>query len=421
MAFTRAAAKQAAKHLEIENQYLDPNKTDGLDLVASIISSRTNQSRSEYRAIDTLLDREILSASGRLVLPNGENLYSRLLSLSDRLMVPAKYRLLKNRSVVGIGGRFSSGKSQFINSLLQGANLPVGQTPMTSVPTYLVCESGPENREHGIYAYTRKGVRVLLDEKKLDAISHEFETTYGLGLAQFLSFISVCVPQGLSPELALLDTPGYNNAEHPISDSYTDREKAHTQLRAIDALIWILDITNGTMQKDDIEFIRNLNQARPILIILNKSDLKKESEQEKIRREVENIAKSNGLQVFDVLLYSAQYPQNFGESNQRIQEFLNTISKQTTGEEKIDQEIKKIMDTLDQTFKTAINQLKERRDQIGKLIFRSNRVFEMQGLVSLYGNLNTEIDTMQRQQNDLQEIRRELERELYRLSKGHFP
>lgn len=423
MAFTRVAAKlAAAEPSKPENPYLDPQTTDGLDLVAAIISSETSQSKAEYHAVDTLLDREILSVSGRLVLSNGEDLYNRLLSLSDRLMVPAKYRLLKSRSVVGIGGKFSAGKSQFINSLFPGSNLPVGVNPMTSVPTYLVRESNRKNAEQGIYAYTRKGSRILLDENKLDAISHKFKDTYNLGLAQFLSFIAVYLPQGLPSSLALLDTPGYNNSENSISDTYTDLEKARSQLRVVDALIWVLDIQNGTLQKSDIEFIQNLSQACPILFVLNKSDLKTPDEQKKIQEEVRATVQNNQLNVFDVLLYSAQYPENFSESIQRIHEFMDMVARKTDRAEKIDDEIRTILDTLNQAFKTDIHELKERRNRIGKLIFRSDHVFEMHGLVSLYGSLNTEIDAMQQHQNDLREIKRELKKALSNLQKkGRFP
>lgn len=424
MPFTRAAAKlAAAEPSKPENPYLDPQATDGLDLVASIISSETGrQVRAEYRAVDTLLDQGILSASGRLVLSNGETLYNRLLSLSDRLMVPAKYRLLKSRSVVGIGGKFSAGKSQFINSLLPESNLPVGVNPMTSVPTYLVCESGRKNPTQGIYAYTRKGSRLLLDEEKLDAISHKFKDTYNLGLAQFLSFIAVYLPNGLSSSLALLDTPGYNNSENSVSDSYTDLEKARTQLRVVDALIWVLDIQNGTLQKNDMEFIQNLSQACPILFILNKSDLKTPNEQQKIQEEVRATVQNNHLNVFDVLLYSAQYPENYPDSIQRIQEFMDMVAQNTSRAEKIDDEIQTILDTLSQTFKANIKELKERRNRIGKLIFRSNHVLEMQGLVSLYGSLNTEIDAMQQHQYELSDIKRELKKALSNLQKkDRFP
>lgn len=421
MAFTRAAAQKAAiEPSKPENPYLDPQAKDGLDLVADIISPETGRSKTEYYTVDKLLDQKILSASGRLVLPNGEALYNRLLSLSDRLRVPAKYRLLKSRSVVGIGGKFSAGKSQFINSLLPGSNLPVGVNPMTSVPTYLVCESNQKNPGQGICAYTRKGTRILLDEEKLDAISHKFKDTYNLGLAQFLSFIAVYVPQGLSPKLALLDTPGYNNAEYPISNAYTDCEKAHTQLRVVDALIWVLDIQNGTLQKNDIEFIQNLSQTCPILFILNKSDLKTPDEQKRIQEEVRSTIQNNYRNVFDVLLYSAQEPHGYPESTQRIHAFMDMVAQKTDGTEKIDEEIRTILNTLNQAFDTAIKELKERRNQIGNLIFKSNHIFEMKGLVSLYGSLNTEIDAMQQHQMELKDIQRELKKALSNLQKSNL-
>ena len=187
MAFVRNRNVSAQSVSGTSNPYL-ANESAGLSLVAKIVSSTPYGRNKAYYTVDQLIDNELLSFSGNLELSNELDLYNRLMSLSDRLRIPAKYHLLKNRAVVGLGGKFSAGKSEFINSVLGRQELlPTAQTPTTSVPTYII--SGDADR---VSAYSTKGAHISLDSDAVKAISHDFQNTYGLGLAQY------CVCFGLS-------------------------------------------------------------------------------------------------------------------------------------------------------------------------------------------------------------------------------
>lgn len=102
----------------LKNKYLQ-DQTEGLLLVADIISAMPHGRSKTYYKVDAIMDEKLLSLSGNLNLNNELDLYSKLVLLSDRLMIPEKYKLLGNRAVIGLGGKFSSGKSLFINSLPQ--------------------------------------------------------------------------------------------------------------------------------------------------------------------------------------------------------------------------------------------------------------------------------------------------------------
>ena len=274
MVFNRKKAiENAKKEDDINtNVYLDDNNI-GADLVLNVISNRANYNIRDYKIIDKLIDKEILDDCSILRLENEYELYSRLAALSDRLINRLKYKLLKNKVIIGVGGQFSAGKSAFLNVIIgkksnDKIELPTSISPSTAVPTYIVNGKKSEILLSNIY-----GGEISIDNAALLAISHAFKEKYGLGLAQYISFIGITIP-GFFENIALLDTPGYSKSDNNIKDKFTDENKAKAQLRLVDYLIWLVDVQNGTLQNEDITFIKNLNLKNKILILVSKCDLK---------------------------------------------------------------------------------------------------------------------------------------------------
>lgn len=368
--------------LKTGNRYLDEPE-QGLALVARIISS-DHQRQRQYEELDYLMDEKLLRSTGRLNLENELKLYGHMMALSDRLL-EGKYHLLKNRTVIGLGGRFSAGKSLFINSILgRDELLPVDQAPTTSVPTYII--SGDCDK---VGAYTTKGASLELDAEAVGAISHGFQNTYGLGLAQYLSYLSVSVT-GFQNGIALLDTPGYNKADETVIDAYTDSRKAYDQLRAVDCLIWLLDVSNGTLTDKDIKFIRELNLSTKILIVVNKCDLKTEKEYTAVVDQVKSDAIAAGIDLYEVVPYSSRKPDQY-EGKDKILEFFSYARDSRTHTEDLAQEVKDIAGQIDAAFQIRSNELQSDRNNLGRAIFHSSKIFEIEALVELYGELNSTI------------------------------
>lgn len=366
--------------LKTGNRYLDEPE-QGLALVARIVSS-DHQRQRQYEELDYLMDEKLLRSTGRLNLENELKLYGHMMALSDRLL-EGKYHLLKNRTVIGLGGRFSAGKSMFINSVLgRDELLPVDQAPTTSVPTYII--SGDCDK---VGAYTTKGASLELDAEAVGAISHGFQKAYGLGLAQYLSYLSVSVT-GFQSGIALLDTPGYNKADETVIDTYTDSRKAYDQLKAVDCLIWLLDVSNGTLTDKDIKFIRELNLSTKILIVVNKCDLIKSYMA--VVEQVKSDAIAAGIDLYDVIPYSSKYPDQ-EKGKDKIMEFFSYARDSRTHAEDLAQEVKDIAGQIDAAFQSRSDELQNDRNNLGKAIFRSSKIFEIEALVELYGELNSTI------------------------------
>ena len=257
---------------ETENIYL-ANEETALQFISRIIPIKNKVSRDYYlgNKLKGMIEKQFLNVISNIEFPNKASLQQKLEILSDKLVEEKRYSILNNRVVIGLGGKFSSGKSKFINSILHAGEelLPEDQNPTTSIPTYIV-----QGKVEEINAYTNNGEKILLDKEALQALTHHFYRKYNIGFSSFIHSLVVSEPDMPYSNIAFLDTPGYNKADNiediKLKKGESDECKAYEQLRKVDFLIWLMDIENGVIQQNDIEFIKSLNLNTPILIVILK-------------------------------------------------------------------------------------------------------------------------------------------------------
>ena len=261
---------------ETENIYL-ANEETALQFISRIIPIKNKVSRDYYlgNKLKGMIEKQFLNVISNIEFPNKASLQQKLEILSDKLVEEKRYSILNKRVVIGLGGKFSSGKSKFINSILHAGEelLPEDQNPTTSIPTYIV-----QGKLEEINAYTNNGEKIVLDKEALQALTHHFYRKYNIGFSSFIHSLVVTEPDMPYSNIAFLDTPGYNKADNiediNLKKGESDECKSYEQLRKVDFLIWLMDIENGVIQQNDIEFIKSLNLNTPILIVINKIDKK---------------------------------------------------------------------------------------------------------------------------------------------------
>lgn len=391
--------------MEEKNEYLD-DANKGIELIARLLSydKKNNKKRNTIKQLDYLLDRKVLEVSGRLNISNEMELYDKLIKLSDKLYEQNKMKLLKNRAVIGIGGKFSAGKSRFINSILDCDILPEDQTPTTSIATYIVKE-----QDEDVKAYTYNDQDISLNMQAAQALTHAFYKKYGLGFSQFINNLVINVPEFNYSNVALLDTPGYNKADSGVKRNATDVEKAYTQLKTVDFLIWLVDIENGVIQERDIDFIRSLKIVNPILIVFNKADKKTEKAIKKILKSSKEVLNGSGLKVFDVIAYSAFETKEYFTDG-RLDEFMLGANESTSHNEDIEKQILDIVNKLLRDFSAEKRRLVMRRNDVGNVIFRSEDILEIQTLVKIYTEMMVSIDEVDKYTRSFKNTKREIEK-----------
>lgn len=401
----------------VENKYLS-NSDNALDLIGKIlpITKKSYHQIRTVKRIDALLDVDLLGSLRHIQLEHEARLQIKLTQVSDKLFEEKKYQILRNKSVVGIGGKFSAGKSKFINSLLhaEGELLPEDQNPTTSIPTYIV-----QGEAEKINAYTFENEEVSLDVESMQALTHKFYKKYNMGFASFIDSLIIIEPEVPYSNLVFLDTPGYSKADIfndvKSKKNISDENKAYEQLKTVDYLIWLVDIENGVLSESDITFINKLNLDNPILIVVNKSDKKIDSDIKAIVEHIKITAENAGIKYYAVTAYSSRDKLEWNQSDY-IEKYLNEAQKRRTNKEDILVQIsdieKKIGDEIDNKIEKKI----EERNKLSNQIFRSDDILGIKTLVDIYGEIMENIRDMKKCKSDYTRTVRKLENSL----KKHF-
>ncbi|MBV5330142.1 MAG: dynamin family protein [Chlorobium sp.] len=222
--------------------------------------------KKRFAAIRRGLEERLPSIIGRESLKDAaqRKLFSTFSTLASKIVEQAQLTQLRQKNVVGVGGRFSAGKSRFLNAITGMKLLPTDQSPTTAVATYLVYHD-----VESIISYTANETIVPLTADELQAIAHTFFNKYGIGFSAVLKKIVMGIPTFRWSDIALLDTPGYDNKGQGRQQ---DEHIAREHLSNCDYVIWLANAGNGTLTKEDIEFITSLRMANPCLVVLNKAD-----------------------------------------------------------------------------------------------------------------------------------------------------
>lgn len=336
--------------------------------------------------IDNMLDKQLVRTISYIEDANIDllGLEKRLQKLSDQIVEYKKIKLLTNKTVVGVGGRFSAGKSAFINSLLNNSGdeivLPENQNPTTSIPTYIL--SGEENK---IQAYLKDDRILLLKAEASAALTHEFYEKYKIGFSRFIRNLVVYrndFPENFSEKIVLLDTPGYNKSDIDATDALSDEYLSSKQLKAIDRLIWLVDIDNGTIQDKDLQFINKLVTDKPILFIFNKADLKTDEEIKKVLSTSKKIIADNHINAFGITAYSSRDKKEYFKKD-IISCFFDQAVGDAGRKKGVQEELEEIKKIIEKMLIDKYEKMIIERNKLGSLILHTNDINEIGTIVQL--------------------------------------
>ncbi len=285
----------------MKNLY-EENPDKMLKLISKICQDKQNSTKAS-RLSDELLRFIETDFMEFLKTDTPENITSLLFDFKyefERFREFTSFPDFSERNVVGLGGRFSSGKSSFLNSLAGEKILPSGTTKTTSIPTLI-----GKGREK-ILVLNRFDNLAKIDKQALQVLKHYIhgdgqEYSY----SHILKQIFVKTEKILYENLVFLDTPGYSSAETEIYIENTDEKIARAQLNNSNYILWFIDAENGTITREDINFLKTINKNIPILVIVSKAD-KKKNEINEIVQHIKNKPELKELNILDVVPYSAR-------------------------------------------------------------------------------------------------------------------
>jgi small GTP-binding protein len=316
-------------------------------------------------------------------------------------------RLLEKRSVVGVGGQFSAGKSCFLNSIIgkDGGGedyLPEKTTPSTAIATYIVNGENP-----ALFAYTYQGRKLSLNMGVLRSFTHEMIEALHINPSAVVLSLGLEVPSLNLKNIALLDTPGYSKPETGDID-ISDRLKALDLLKGVDFLIWLVDADNGELTSSDIRLIESLNVKDKILFVVNKADKKEDIGS--IVNHIRDTIETKSLPAADVVPYSSQNPENYPGGRESIWRFLNNCDDEGRCVKGLSERIDNKLGDITVNMSARQKEAAEMKEEIKNVILENaapGRMF----LPYYYFEADRRVKSVQRDKNEIIKIMRMFEKQ----------
>ena len=271
-----------------------------------------------------------------------------LQDIEKRLEQITTFPSIYNKNIVAVGGGFSAGKSEFLNSFFidKQIKLPVGINPVTAIPTYITV--GDANTIKG---YSYKGGIVKLSSEMYKKLSHDFIKSLGFNLKDIAPIMAIETPMESYSNICFIDTPGYNpsNTGYTDGDSDTSRE----YLNHANTLLWVVGIdTNGTIPKSDLEFLESIAlEDKKIYLLANKADLRSFDDIEDILDVFEEILDEYDIEYEGISAFSSINKKELMYKNKSLFDFLEEVNNPVNVQISILSELNTVFDM----YKDAIN------------------------------------------------------------------
>lgn len=377
---------------EIEVVVEEPNKyLDNPVLGVSLVKKMMNRYKGNVNTalVDSVLDKKILPILAELELEDGLDVYKKLKRIISRLKEQRKIEMIEGKKILGIGGKFSAGKSCFINSITH-ANLPEGQRPTTSIATYIMNSTKKDN-----LAITGSNNVVSLDNEAVLALTHKFYEKYNMGFSRLIKNLVISSPDFQYSNIAILDTPGYSKSDDSKADDASDAELAREQLKSVDYLIWLVDSVQGVITQRDIEFISSLNIDSPILVVYTKGDCEEITNLERKIETAKQILDSVDKDVYDIIAYDSMQGQTIiGEGV--LAEYLQMINENECDQYGFVKEVEDVQGEIITQLEERLKNINEMRYQLEKDLVNVVNVEHISSIIYEKRMLTNEQETVLR-------------------------
>ena len=153
-----------------------------------------------------------------------KNFWVKLRTCLQNIRIQLEAKENTEHTQIVVAGSFDSGKSSFLNSILNEQNLlPTNIEAASVVPTYLYCSKNTKTLQ--IKGVSFKNAIVGLDRDVLQCIQHGSKSN--AYLSPLLKRLLIEINSDEHDGIAYIDTPGYNNYEKMgDDDEKTDRQTA---------------------------------------------------------------------------------------------------------------------------------------------------------------------------------------------------
>ena len=285
------------------------------NLLCNVIAQRSesNQYRVDLSKIEDIINNKIPETLKNHAPDDFYELFTNFKSEYEKFRDFILYDKLIGKNIVAIGGGFSTGKSSFLNALMEKKVLPADIDPSTSVPTYIV-----RGETHEVLGINMFDAKVRMEPKDIRKISHGFgvveddddeQVVDEVTLGHILESIFFSTPLHKYDNIAFLDTPGYSKPDSEQYSAKTDEQIARGQLNSSNYILWFIQADAGTITEEDIKFIKTLREDIPKVIVVNKADKKNLTDLKEIIDKIRTTLNIKGVRYVDVFAFTSKLSQ----------------------------------------------------------------------------------------------------------------
>lgn len=199
---------------------------------------------------------------------------------------------------ISLAGPFSSGKSSFINSLLDD---DCALAPVKDIATTRVVTRFTYGKDRKIF--DKDGNELTLEQYQKKVV----DTKEGKNI------FTIQVPADFLKNIVLSDVPGFDSGDHGEIDCViSQKENANA-----DIIFYLFKCGDGSIKSSGINYLIGDNKSKGILnggdkqkslyVILTQADRKSRSERENIKKYNEKVLKKWEIKFDDICLYSSTY------------------------------------------------------------------------------------------------------------------
>lgn len=388
-------------------------------LVQSLLSASPSPSEHLEKFKRILHEDYMAFANEESSLAEEAEAFLHLQAVEQELEMVTNFPIMYGKSQIAISGGFSSGKTEFLNSLIldKSIRLPTGIETVTSIPTYLTCSDKTE-----IQGYTSSGGCVSFDDGHLKLISHEYVKSLGFEIRRLMPFLSVRVQ--LDPKrfnnICFIDTPGYDPASTTDTAEH-DRVVAKRFAESAQALLWVMGADSGQVSNSDLTFIESLANFSdiPVYVIISKSESRRD-EIDDILDLVDITLSTSGINYLGVSAQDAIFLGDYGHRRMTLETFFSLYNRSSHIEKNLCDKV----DAVFQRYKSAIQSDIDRRSLLARSLKSIDLDVFAEGNVALSDTVseklgevssNFSLDILKKHQKQAEKISKKLQEAISRV------
>lgn len=363
--------------------------------VLDILSDRPEK-KEQTEAFDKMriVYNDLINKCIEYDLPSGK-LFKNFDELLEKIEDAINFPLFYHKNIIALCGQFSSGKTSMINSFLKDNILPTSIEPTTAINTFVI-----NDEEEGLYIRNCFSGRTKVDKEFYDFVTHTFTEEYDKDVHSMVKYVSLHTQKLKYENIALLDTPGYTGQGQDATED--DSNMAMKGIAQADNIIWVIDIDNGTIKNNDLEFLKKeeLN-GKDILIVFNKAEQKSEEDIDKIVEESKSLLDSRGIDYKDIVVYSSHQPENYKEGEEKLFNFFESENKSIE---------RNYLEDLNKIFNEFIEYYEDLKEDLGNNL-KVFRIVKLKSLNITTGakDIETSLKKVEKDINSVNELIKALE------------